>query len=164
MDRTDALIRAMMRHDRGHPQLIQHFLKVHAFAKMIGWREGLDEDTQKTLEAAAIVHDIGILASLRVYGDDAGRHQEELGPAEAEEMLRGLGYEEETIRRVSALVGRHHTYTGVDGVDCRILIEADFLVNLYENGCGKEAVSRARESVFRTQAGLDLLDTMFCAE
>ena len=37
---------------------INHFLKVYAYAKTIGQCEGLDEMSQMSLEAAAIVHDI----------------------------------------------------------------------------------------------------------
>ena len=37
---------------------INHFLKVWAYARNIGMGEKLDEDTQKTLEMSAIVHDI----------------------------------------------------------------------------------------------------------
>jgi hypothetical protein len=30
-----------------------------------------------------------------------------------------------------------HTYTGVDGMDYRILLEADFLVNAHSDGLGR---------------------------
>ena len=55
---------AMMEHDKGHPKLIQHFLKVHAFARLIGEGEKLDEKLLFTLETACIVHDIGILPAI----------------------------------------------------------------------------------------------------
>ena len=51
------LILRMMEFDRGMPHLIQHFLKVHAFARLIGSKEGLDNKTLHILETAAIVHD-----------------------------------------------------------------------------------------------------------
>ncbi|MBR5302450.1 MAG: HD domain-containing protein [Clostridia bacterium] len=155
------LILRMMAHDRGNPQLIQHFLKVHAFSRLIGLQEGLDEKTQRIVEIAAIVHDIGILPSLQVYGDDTGPHQEELGPAEAESMLYALGYDEETVRRVCLLVSRHHTYTDILGMDHQILIEADFLVNLFENQSSLDAVTHAEQSIFATITGKALLHTQF---
>ncbi len=37
---------------------VNHFMKVWAYAKLIGEQEGLDADAQRTLELAAIVHDI----------------------------------------------------------------------------------------------------------
>ena len=157
----DELILCMMDHDRGRPHLIQHFLKVHAFARLIGAREGLDERTKHILETAAIVHDIGIVPSLQTYGDDAGKHQEELGPAQAEDMLAALGYERDVIDRVSLLVSRHHTYTDILGMDHQILIEADFLVNLLENQAGRKAIERADQTIFATIAGRQLLHTQF---
>ena len=42
----------------GNHHDINHFMKVHSFARTIGRMEGLDEETQYVLEAAAIVHDI----------------------------------------------------------------------------------------------------------
>ena len=157
----DKLILRMADYDRGMPELIQHFLKVHQFARLIGSREGLSERELHILETAAIVHDIGIVPSLRVYGDDAGKHQEELGPAQAEQMLASLGYEQDVIRRVSLLVSRHHTYTDILGMDHQILIEADFLVNLFENHASHEAISRARETIFKTDTGKTLLCAQF---
>lgn len=37
----DLLIRGMIAHDAGHPHFIQHFLKVHEFARLIGIGENL---------------------------------------------------------------------------------------------------------------------------
>lgn len=164
MHSYDELILSMMEHDRGKPHLIQHFLKVHAFARLIGAREGLDERAQHILETAAIVHDIGIVPSLRVYGDDTGRHQEELGPAQAEDMLCALGYGKDVIARVCLLVSRHHTYTDILGMDHQILIEADFLVNLLENQSSREAIERADQTIFATITGRQLLHTQFNLE
>ena len=45
-----------------------------------------------------------------------------------------LGFAENVIERVCYLIGHHHTYTGIEGRDYQILVEADFLVNLYEDG------------------------------
>ena len=161
MQNLDRLLLAMIEHDKGHPNLIQHFIKVHEFARLIGFREKLDPQQLYTLEAAAIVHDVGILPSLERYGDDAGYHQEELGPAQAEAMLQALAFSKEVIERVSWLVGHHHTYTAIDGKDYQILVEADFLVNLFENHAGPETVTRARKNIFVTKTGLALLDAQF---
>lgn len=140
---------------------IQHFFKVHTFSKLIGELEGLDERTLLTLEAAAYVHDIGIKPALAKYGRDSGVYQEELGPAVAEELLTRLGFDEERIQRVAYLVGHHHTYTNMDGMDYQILVEADFLVNLYENQSSQQAVINAYERIFRTETGKKLCREMF---
>ena len=55
--------------------------------------------------------------------------------------------------RVSYLVGHHHTYTNIDGLDYQILVEADFLVNLYEDQIPAAAKKHAYTSIFRTETG-----------
>ena len=152
---------AMIAYDAGDPMRIQHFLKVHAFARLIGLDEGLDEHTQSVLEAAALVHDIGIHPAEAKYGSSAGKYQEELGPAEAEKLLTGLGWPEADIRRISFLVGHHHTYTAIDGPDYQILVEADFLVNLYEDAEPPAARKRAYEAIFRTETGKRLCGQLY---
>ena len=49
----------------------------------------------------------------------------------------------------------------MDGIDHRILLEADFLVNAGESGYSKSAIENARENVFRTGAGIRLLESMY---
>ncbi len=155
------LLEAMIVHDGGVPRRIQHVIKVYQFAKMIGEQEGLDEETQYILETAAIVHDIGIRPALEKYGSSAGNLQEQEGPAIARQALSRLGYDESVIKRVCYLVGHHHTLREVDGMDYQILLEADFLVNLYEDGCDREAVRHTYETVFRTKTGKRICAVMF---
>ena len=76
-------------------------------------------------------------------------------------MLEKLGFESETAERVCWLVGHHHTYSGIDSPEHQILVEADFLVNLYEDGCSEKSVSSAYEKIFRTETGKKLCRTMF---
>ena len=111
--------------------------------------------------AIFINHDIGIREALVKYGNSDGKHQEELGPEEAGKMLKSLGYEEEIIGRVLYLIGHHHTYSNIEGKDYRILVEADFLVNLYEDNESPEAVKKAYERIFRTESGRKICKTMF---
>lgn len=153
-----SVINAMIGEMHGNLHEVEHLLKVYGYAKAIGEMEGLDPRTQRTLEIAAVVHDIGIPLALEKYGSDAGPYQEELGPAAARALLKGLGCDEETLARVCHLVGHHHSYDQVDGVDYQILLEADFLVNASHNRLSREAVAKARESFFRTQTGLRFLD------
>ena len=157
----EPLILKMISYDHGSPERIQHFLKVHSFAKTIAVSEHLDEKTLFITEAAAIVHDIGIRLCLEKYGDGNGKLQEKEGPALAEQMLSELGFEKDVIERVSFLVGHHHTYTGIDGLDYQILVEADFLVNAYESALPPEACGTAGERVFRTETGRSFLQKMY---
>ncbi|MDO4554330.1 MAG: HD domain-containing protein [Lachnospiraceae bacterium] len=162
MDIFLELTKKMIAFNDGDPKRIQHFLKVHSFASLIGREEGLDEHTQFILETAALVHDIGIRpAELKYDGHCNGKLQEKEGPEPARKMLSSLGFEPDVIDRVCYLVGHHHTYENVDGADYQILLEADFLVNLYEDGASMKAVQTARDSIFRTKAGTWILDTMF---
>ena len=155
---NNQLIMEMTRYYSGDPKHIQHFMKVYAYARMIGEMERLDRKTQHMLETAAIVHDIGIKESMEKYGDSAGHHQEQEGPAVARGMLMRLG-----IKRVCYLVGHHHTYQDIEGLDYQILVEADFLVNLYENGSSKETAREVLYRVFVTESGKDILRNMFLA-
>ena len=122
------LILAMIDFYQGHPKQIQHLIKVHSFARVIGIDEGLSTQEQERLEVAAIVHDIGIKPAWEKYNSSNGKYQEELGPAEAIKLLNRLNYDEALIERVAYLVGHHHTYSEIDGLDYQILVEADFLV------------------------------------
>lgn len=158
---NNKLLMAMIQYYQGDPKRIQHFIKVYQFAKMIGEEEGLEKMAQHILETAAIVHDIGIKIAEEKYGDCNGKLQEKEGPAEAEKLLAALGYEEDVIRRVSYLVGHHHTYKDVDGPDYQILLEADFLVNLYEDGLDKKAAQHAYDHIFRTETGKRIGREMF---
>ena len=156
MNKIAALTAEMISYFSGDPKRIQHFLKVHAFSALIGRAERLDEHTLFVLEAAALVHDIGIKPAERLYGSCGGKLQEELGPDEARPILEKLGFTEEDTARICFLISRHHTYTDIDGIDLQILIEADFLVNLYEDNSSKEAVLSAYQNVFSTETGKEL--------
>ena len=164
MEKQDLLYQNMTAFYRGDPARIQHFVKVHSFAAYIGRQEGLSDALQAVLEAAALVHDIGIRPAEEKYGSCAGPLQEKEGPPLADKMLTEAGYSREAIDRVCYLVSRHHTYTGVDGPDYRILLEADFLVNADEGGLVRAAIENMRQSVFRTGAGIRLLDSIYLRE
>lgn len=165
IDVTDQkLIEKMVEYYAGDPKRIQHFLKVYMFACLIGKAEKLDTDTLFILKTAAIVHDIGIRISEEKYGTSSGKYQEKEGPAVAEPLLRCLGYDEEVIDRVLFLIANHHTYGRIEGADYQILVEADFLVNLYEDNCNRKTVEHVKQNIFRTTAGRWYLEQMFLSE
>ena len=164
MDLTNKLIEEMISYNRGDAKRIQQFIKVHSFAKLIGETEDLSPAELFVLETAAVVHDIGIKPSEAKYGRCDGKLQEQEGPEPARELLKGLGYENTVIERVCYLVAHHHTYENVEGLDYRILLEADFLVNLYEDGISKEGVQRAYEKILVTETGKRICREMFGIE
>lgn len=157
----NTLINKMIEYNNGDPMRIQHLIKVHAFAELIGIGEQVNEIDQFILESAAVVHDIGIRKSEEVYGDSTGSHQEELGPDEAAKLLAELEYCETDIERICYLVGHHHTYNDIDGIDYQILVEADFLVNMYEDNMSDEAKRTALQKIFKTETGIKLCRTMY---
>ena len=157
MSRLNNLYRKMIEFYRDDPARIQHFIKVHSFAKLIGEEEHLDEKLLYILEAAAYVHDIGIRPAEAKFGRCDGKLQEQEGPAEAEKMLKSLGFEQDVIEGVSYLVGHHHTYTDIDGMDYQILVEADFLVET-------ESIKKSVKKIFKTETGIRIATEMFFPE
>lgn len=157
----ELLINEMIDYLSGDAKRIQHFIKVYAFALLIGKGEGLDVETMNVLRTAAIVHDIGIKNSELKYNSSAGKYQEIEGPAPAREMLGRLGYSDDVIDRVCFLIAHHHTYSNIDAADYQILVEADFLVNMYEDGVGESGVKSALGKVFRTESGRSLCRRIF---
>ena len=142
-DKLRQLYLAMWKWDEGDAQLIQHFAKVHSFARLIGTCESLDEQTLFLLETEALIHDIGILPARKAFGSGSGKFQEQVSDPLVRGMLGGLGFDPAIIDRAAFVISHHHTYTGIDGIDYQILVEADFLVNLYEEAEPKEAIEAA---------------------
>lgn len=156
-----SLAEEMIAYNGKDPARIQHFLKVYGFSRLIGHAEGLKPSLQFTLEATALVHDIGIRPAEEKYGSCEGPLQEKEGILPAREMLSRLGFDPAVTGRVCRLVGQHHTYHPMDGADHQILVEADFLVNLFENASPDAAVSSALQKIFRTETGKRIGRVMF---
>ncbi len=164
MELLDRLCMEMIAYDRRDAKRIQHFIKVHSFARLIGAAEGMEAHSLFVLEAAAYVHDIGIHKAETLYSRNDGKIQEKLGPEEAEKMLRRLGFEETDIERICYLVSHHHTYHEIDGMDYQILVEADFLVNLYEDGVSMKVIRCSYDRIFRTETGRKIYREMYLDE
>lgn len=158
---VSSAIEKMIAFYQGNLHDINHFLKVWAFAKTIGEQEGLDDQTQLTLELAAVVHDIACPLCRQKYGNTNGKYQELESPPLVEDFFAGMPVEGDMAERISWLVAHHHTYTHVDRLDYQILLEADFLVNAFEDGLSAENICTFRENVFRTKTGTKLLNLMF---
>ena len=65
------------------------------------------------------------------------------------------------IERVCYLIAHHHTYSGVEGMDYRILIEADFLVNVYETPSMQASASEILKKNFETASGARYFKAQF---
>jgi hypothetical protein len=113
------------------------------------------------LRIAAVLHDIGIHAAEEKYGSSSGKYQEIEGPAPARRILESLHCPQDVSDRICFLISHHHTYTQVDGIDYQILLEADFLVNAYEDHLDKTAIRTFRDKIFRTRSGIQLLNDTY---
>ena len=152
---------AMMQLYSGDARRIQHFCKVHSYAKLIAETENVDEKCLFTLEAAALTHDIGIHLCEEKYGNCNGKLQEKEGPALAEKLLEEIGFGGDVIERVKYLIAHHHTYDNIDGIVYQILVEADFIENILEDGLTKEATLNVYHSIFKTESGKKICKEMF---
>jgi HD superfamily phosphodiesterase len=138
---------------------INHSLKVLGFSKAICVGEKLTENEKLIIELSAILHDIGIKAAEQKYNSSSGHYQEIEGPPIASAILQGKNIDNTTIERVCYLVGNHHSYAKIDNIDFQILIEADFLVNIFEDNIEKQVVESIKDKYFKTNIGRDLIIT-----
>ena len=152
---------AMIELYKGDAKRIQHFCKVHSYAKLIAETENVDKKCLFTIEAAALTHDIGIHICEEKYGSCNGKLQEKEGPAIAEKLLGELGFDRNVSERVQYLIAHHHTYGNINEMDYQILVEADFLVNIMEEGSSKEAAIKAYQNIFKTSCGKKICREMF---
>lgn len=155
------VMRFMLEYYTGDLKRVNHFIKVYGFAKAIGEAEQLDDKTQLVLEAAALTHDIGIKNSERKYNSSAGNHKQVEGPPEARKLLEQLNAEPELIERVCWLIAHHHTYTDINGIDYQILVEADFIVNAYEDNMSQDAIQSVVKKVFKTKSGVEYFRLLY---
>lgn len=140
---------------------VNHFMKVWGFARTIGILEGLDPVTQETLELAAVAHDIACPLCRRKYGQADGRHQELEGEVLTRQFYEEFHLPEEQLERICYIVAHHHSFSGVQGLDYQIMLEADFLVNAGESEVSLDGILNFREKVFRTETGIRLLNQMY---
>lgn len=145
----------------GDVKRINHALKVYGFAKSIGELEGMSEEKLRVLELAAILHDIGIKESERKYASSAGKYQELEGPPIAKALLQGFDLANQIVDRVCYLIGNHHSYSKIDDLDFQILVEADFLVNIFEDGMTEDQIASIRLKYFKTSTGMDYLNSLY---
>ena len=155
------IIEKMIAFSDGNIHDIDHFIRVWTYARTIGELENLDRETQFLLEVAAITHDIACPLCRVKYGNTNGKYQEEEGIPMVKEYLSDTGIAEEVIDRVAFLVGHHHTFSGIDGIDYQILIEADYIANATENGYGQESVVNFMQKIMKTEGGKQILKAIY---
>lgn len=140
---------------------INHFIKVHSFAKIIADSIEISDEERLSLEIASVLHDIACPLCRDKYGNTNGKYQEREGVILVKEFLNDIDISEKIKDRVVFLVGNHHTYENVDALDYQILLEADFLVNAYESAYSKAHIKNMLVNVFKTKTGINLLKSMY---
>ena len=160
----NAVINEMIMYFQNDVQRINHALKVYGFAVTISGMESVSDLEAQTISHAAVLHDIGIKEAERKYNSTAGKYQEIEGPPIAKKMLSNNGMEAATIDRVCYLIANHHSYQRINGLDFQILVEADFLVNIFENNLDKNAVQSIKNKYFKTEKGIELINTLYLNE
>ena len=156
------IMEKMIAFSEGNIHDIDHFVRVWNYAKTIAELEGIDPETQYILEVAAITHDIACPLCRKKYGNTNGKYQEEEGFLLVKDFLSDSGMTHAQINRVAFLVGHHHTFLGIDGIDWQILIEADYIANATENGYSKENVKNFIKRIMKTESGKRLVQSVFC--
>ncbi len=141
---------------------INHALKVYGFACAIAASEKLSMDEIEIIKLAAIFHDIGIVEAEKKFNSSAGHLQEQEGPAVARVLLSSQQIRAEIMERVCYLIGNHHSYQKINGIDLQILVEADFLVNIFEDKMSEKAIQAAKKNIFKTPAGKKMLEDIYC--
>lgn len=56
------------------------------------------------------------------------------------------------IGRIVYLVGHHHTFRDIDGLDYQILVEADYIANACENGYSRDNVRNFMNTIMKTDS------------
>ena len=157
---TDTLIRDMREVFGADQKRIDHALAVLGYANHIRSVEGGDP---LVIQAAAVLHDIGIQEAERKYGSSAGRYQEMEGPSIAERVLRRRGVDEERIAHVCRIVANHHSAKDIDTLEFRVLWDADWLVNwpeMFPDESGAEGKARVQR-IFKTNTGRETAWRLF---
>jgi len=157
----DDILSSAISYNKQDVKRINHLIKVFSFAHHIGIMEKCDIKTQEIIDISAILHDIGIHEAERKHNSNAGNWQEIEGPPVANEILKKFDLDDDFKNRILFLIGHHHHYNNIDGMDYQILIEADFLVNIFEDGMAEHSIKSVKEKIFKTKTGVNLLEKLY---
>jgi response regulator RpfG family c-di-GMP phosphodiesterase len=159
----EAVIKAMETVFESAPYGIDHTMNVLNNARQIIREEKINSQSAHIVELSAVLHDIGALEAMRKHGSMEGHLQELEGVPVAKEILQRQNYEQSVIDRVCYIVGNHHTPENIDGMDFRILWEADLIENMQVMDCikDKEKLKQFISENFKTQAGKALASNKY---
>ncbi len=120
----------------------------------------LHDQAHKGPGVPAVRHDIGSSKAEGRCDRAAGTRQEEIGLGAAG-TWREFVLEPGDAEQISCLAGRHHTYETIQGLEYPILAETDFLADMAEEARERDAIETAKEKIFKTKPGKDLLNAPY---
>ncbi|MCD1656090.1 HD domain-containing protein [Treponema zuelzerae] len=157
------IILSMINYNSPDVKRINHALKVFQFSEIIANLEEVTVNELTVIKICGILHDIGIHEAEIKYKSSSGKYQEIEGPKIAEELLvkNKIDISNTQIERIKFIIGNHHSYKKIDGIDFQILVEADFIVNIYEDNIQKREIENVKKNIFMTNTGKYLIDSMY---
>jgi len=156
----DELISEMKKVFAADDKRINHALAVLGYAEKI---QAAEHGDSFVVEAAAILHDIGIGKAERKYGSSAGKYQEIEGPPIAKEILRRLEIASDPVEHICRIIANHHSARNIDTAEFRIIWDADWLVNLQAGFPDLSNAEKAKmaEIIFKTSKGREIALGLF---
>lgn len=139
---------------------VNHALKVAQYAEEILKIEG---GHPLVVLGAAYLHDIGIKKAEEEYGSSSAEHQEREGPPIARDILNRLNVQRGIVEEICDMIGHHHHPREKETLHFQILYEADWLVNMEEDGLPKDP-DKFEEIItknFKTSTGKRLARELF---
>lgn len=107
---------------------------------------------------SAILHDIAIKYCKKHYNGDASQEKQKKEASHlVQEFLQEANYLPSYIPKIVDLVSKHHDYRKEKSKLLQILIEADLIVNCYENQPDYKK-SKFIKDIFQTTGGKKLLE------
>lgn len=139
---------------------INHALSVLNYAEQIQKLEG---GNLAIIEAAAILHDIGIHQAEQKNNSSAGRYQEIEGPPIAKAILVKYGFADEAVEHICKIIANHHSGKNIDTIEFRTIWDADWLVNIPDEfpAAEREKMRKLIDKIFRTDKGRKLAIKLF---
>jgi len=139
---------------------VNHALKVAQYAEEILKIEG---GHPLVVFGAAYLHDIGIKEAEEKYGSGSVEDQEKMGPDIARDILNRLNVQRGIVEEICDIIGHHHHPRKTETLNFQILYEADWLVNMEENGLFQKPGEKEEiiGKVFKTVTGKKLAKEIF---
>jgi HD superfamily phosphodiesterase len=111
----------------------------------------------------ALLHDAGIKIAEQKYKSAAPKYQEQEGPRVAGEILVDMGYEQENIYEICAIIAHHHTPREQESTNYKVVYDADQLVNLPEivDTKDQEKLAKTIERIFLTGTGKRMAQELY---